>query len=150
MSTTEVHDTLTELIDTIENGRRGFAQGAEKLAKDGHPELAKAFEELSRQRASFAAELRALSPDLTFDTADTGTVPGALHRGWLALKDALSGNDPHGVLDAAEQGEDHAIADYSAALERDLPMTVRSVVERQYGEIRQAHDRVKALRDQND
>lgn len=148
MTTNALHDILTELIDTVENGRRGFAEGAEKLAKDGQDQLAEAFDSLSRQRASFAAELRSLSPDLTFDTEKGGTVPGALHRGWLALKDALSGNDPHGVLDAAEQGEDHAISDFSKALEQQLPEPARSVIERQYGEIRQAHDRVKALRDQ--
>ena len=72
---------------------------------------------------------------------------GAMQRGWLTLKDAVAGDDPKAVLDAAEQGEDHAVSEFKDALDKDLPADVRTVVERQAQAVRAAHDRVKALRD---
>ena len=78
-----------------------------------------------------------------------GSVPGALHRSWMALRDALTGDDPYAVLAAAEEGEDHAVAEYRKAVSADLPDPVRSTVERQAAEVKTGHDKVKALRDAN-
>ena len=65
----------------------------------------------------------------------------------MSLKDALAGSSPDGVLDAAEQGEDHAIKEYDKALGSDLSTELRTVVERQSMEVRAAHDEVRSLRD---
>ena len=146
---TTTTDTLKKLVETSENGKRGFAEGAEKLSKDGHAAMAATFAELSRQRNTFAGELRALDPALVDAEESDGSVSGAIHRGWMALKDALNGDDPHGVLDAAEQGEDHAMKEFSAALEGGLPDAARTVVARQYAEITASHDKITSLRDQN-
>ena len=70
-----------------------------------------------------------------------------LHRGWMSLKDALTGSSPSGVLDAAEQGEDHAVKEYDKALGSELSPELRAVVERQSAEVRAAHDEVRSLRD---
>jgi uncharacterized protein (TIGR02284 family) len=79
---------------------------------------------------------------------EDGSASAALHRGWMSLKDAISGSDPDGILDAAEQGEDHAKEAYEKALkDDDLAPQARTVVQRQYDDIKSAHDRVKALRD---
>lgn len=146
---TQTVDTLKHLVETVENGQRGFADGAAKLAKDGNPVMAATFTELGHERAMFASELRSLHPEM-FQLDDAmGTVPGAVHRGWLALKDALTGDNPHAVLDVAEQGEDHALKAFATALDSDLPDAVRAVVSRQSAEIQAAHDTVKALRDRN-
>ena len=146
---TTMTDTLNKLVETTENGKRGFAEGAEKLSKDGHVAMAATFAELSLQRATFASELRALDPALVDAQESDGSVAGVIHRSWMALKDALNGNDPHGVLDAAEQGEDHAVKEFSAALEGGLPDAARPVVARQYAAIKASHDKIKALRDQD-
>ena len=72
----------------------------------------------------------------------------AVHRGWMSVKDVLAGTgDPEGVLDAAEQGEDHAKSDYAEALEADISPELRTVVERQYTAVQHAHDLVRDLRD---
>ena len=72
---------------------------------------------------------------------------GALHRGWMSIKDAVSGDDAKGVLDAAEQGEDHAKSEYADALKSDISAHLRTVVERQATQVKLVHDEVKALRD---
>jgi len=136
-----------DLIQTLEDGKEGFAKGAEKLADSDRPELAAAFRQNSQQRERFATELQEMAKDYGDQIDDSGTVAGTLHRGWMALKDALSGSGPDGVLDAAEQGEDHALKEYDKALKDDISPGLRTVVERQRTEVQAAHDQVKALRE---
>jgi uncharacterized protein (TIGR02284 family) len=136
-----------DLIETLEDGRVGFAKGAEKLTSDGNTAFAQKFNELSAQRARFAEELRELARQYGDKIDEDGSMLGALHRGWMSIKDAVAGDDPEGVLDAAEQGEDHAKSEYEDALKADISAHLRAVVERQAREVQAAHDEVKALRD---
>lgn len=135
-----------DLIETLEDGREGFAKGAEKLASSGNTREADVFRQLSEQRAALSAELRKTAQANGEDADDSGSMAGKLHRGWMSLKDALAGSDPDGVLDAAEQGEDHAVSEYDKALKAEISQPLRAVVERQATEIKRGHDAVKALR----
>ena len=47
------------------------------------------------------------------DAADH-TARGALHRGWMVLKAALSGSDDRAIISEAEHSEDLALAAYNA------------------------------------
>ena len=134
-----------DLIETLEDGKEGFAKGAEKLDDSESPELAKTFRRFSEQRSSFSAELRQIAAEYGDDIHESGSMAGALHRGWMSLKDALTGSDPKGVLQAAEQGEDHAVKEYDKALGEDISPTLRSVVVRQAAEVKAAHDQVRTL-----
>jgi uncharacterized protein (TIGR02284 family) len=142
---------LADLVETLEDGREGFRQAAVKLADDGHPDLARAMSRFSEERARLSAELReaALARGVEIE-ADRGSSLGAVHRGWMALKDSLSGSDPHAVLAVAESGEDHAVDEYDRALSRpDLPEDLRPVIVDQAQRVRSAHDEVRDLRDQS-
>ncbi len=145
MSTDE--EVTKELVETLEDGEKGFAKGAEKLDESDAPELAAAFRQFSAQRATFSAELRALAGAYGDHVEESGTAAAALHRGWMSLKDALTGSDPKGVLDAAEQGEDHAVKEYRKALDADISAGLREVVQRQSVDVKAAHDKVRSMRD---
>lgn len=136
------------LIQTLEDGRKGFESAADKLTESDRPELATQFRQFAEQRAGFAAELRSLALAYGDDADDSGSLAGTVHRGWMAVKDAVTGSNPNGVLDTAEQGEDHAVSAYAEALTADLSGDLRSIVERQYLEVQQAHRTVRTLRDQ--
>ena len=138
-----------DLIETLEDGKEGFAKGAEKLAASNSPEFAATFRRFSDQRASFSSELRGLAQSHGDDIDEGGSLAGTLHRGWMSLKDALAGSDPDGVLDAAEQGEDHAVDEYHKALQEDISPELRVVVERQFTLVKAAHDEVRALRERS-
>ncbi len=144
MSTDEA--VTKDLIEVLEDGKDGFAKGAEKLTSSDRPEFAKKFTEYSAQRERFATELKSLAANYGDEVKKEGSVTGALHRGWLTLKDALAGSSPDGVLDAAEQGEDHAVEAYDKALKSDISAGLRTVVQRQYTDVKAAHDDVRALR----
>ena len=135
-----------DLLQTLEDGRAGYEKGAEKLDSTDAPELAPTFRKYSEQRAAFTTELQSLAQQYGDQLDADGSLAGTLHRGWLSLKDALAGSKPDGVIDAAEQGEDHAVSEYEKALDADISPELRSVVQRQLTEIRAAHDDVKAMR----
>ncbi|MGH8925682.1 MAG: hypothetical protein ACRDWA_13755 [Acidimicrobiia bacterium] len=44
----------------------------------------------------------------------------------MAVKDAVTGSDPGAVLDVAEQGEEHAVAEYERAMEEEISICATS------------------------
>lgn len=137
--------TLNDVIEILKDGQHGFKTAAEDVKV---PELARIFNRYSQQRAEFVAELQARVVGLGADVEKTGSVTGAMHRGWINLKAALSSNEPHAVLEEAERGEDAAVAEYKKALDNsDLDLPTRDILSRQYADVRAAHDQVKQLRD---
>lgn len=82
----------------------------------------------AEQRREFSAELRGMAETYGDAIDEGGSAAAAVHRGWIALKDALTGADPKPVLRAALQGEEHAISEYEKALEEDLSPSLRTVV----------------------
>ena len=139
------NEIIDDLIETLKDGQEGFKQAAESV-KD--PQLKSLFNEYSQQRARFAVELRskAQSPDER-ESKMSGSAAGALHRGWINLKSAVTQGDDHAILAECERGEDSAVEEFRKALNDNLSVPVQEMVSRQYAEIKQAHDRVKHLRD---
>ena len=135
----------TKLIHTLENGKEGFAKAAEKLGASDRPEVATKFREFSQQRAKMSDELKQITVAYGDDAEQRGTVPGALHRGWIAVKDAFTGDDADAVISAAETGEDHALEQYREALDADISPEFRPVVARQMASVEAAHDYVRSL-----
>jgi uncharacterized protein (TIGR02284 family) len=139
-------DTIIDnLIETLKDGQEGFKQAAQSV-KD--PQLKSVFDEYSRQRARFVSELRsqAQSPEER-ESKPSGSAAGALHRGWMNLKSALTRADDHAILAECERGEDSAVEEYKKALDNGLSAPVQQILSRQYAQIKEAHDRVKSLRD---
>ena len=134
-----------ELVETLRDGERGFAEAADKLRDGEHPEWAEALQRMSAQRAGFAREIVDMGHAYGDDVDESGTVAAAVHRGWISVKDALTGDDAGAVLGAAATGEDHAVSEYEKALELDLSAGFRDVVTRQHAAVVAARDEVKAL-----
>jgi uncharacterized protein (TIGR02284 family) len=112
------------------------------------PQLKSLFDEYSRQRARFMVELRSNAQSSDKREADvSGSSGGALHRGWINLKSALTGGDDHAILAECERGEDSAVEEYRKALNDGLSAPVQQIVSRQYDEIKATHDRIRNLRD---
>ena len=134
---------LNDLIETSKNGEKGFLAAAEDTK---NPELKSLFESRSRDCAAGAAELQALVTQLGGKPEDSGTVAGALHRGWVNLKSAVTGRSDTAILEECERGEDVAKKDYVDALQEALPEDIRAVVQRQYDGVLRNHDQIRDLR----
>ncbi len=63
------------------------------------------------------------------------------------MKSAVNRGDDHAILAECERGEDSAVEEYEKAMADNLSAPLREIVARQYAEIKNAHDRVKNLRD---
>ncbi len=134
---------LNNLIATCKDGQDGFQTAAEGIKRSDIKSL---FYQYSQQRAQFAGELQAEVRRLGGDPEQTGSVAATLHRGWINLKSAMTGEDETAVLAECERGEDSAVSNYQSALTTDdLPADVRAVIERQYAQVREAHDRIRNL-----
>lgn len=138
--------TLNNLIETLKDGQKGFAAAAEDVPD---ADLKALFLKYSQQRTQLAGELQGLAKiHGEAEPTDSGSVAGAIHRGWIDLKAALASRDNHAILAECERGEDVAVAAYKKALEdTDLPADVRSIIESQYSTVKSTHDHVRNLRD---
>ena len=140
----DVISTLNNLIETCKDGQNGFQVAAEGIENSNLKSL---FYEYSQQRAKFAGELQALVRELGGDPENSGSTAATLHRGWINIKSIVTGKDDTAILDECERGEDVAKKAYQDASRMNLPTNVMTVIERQAQEVKEAHDRVRDLRD---
>ncbi len=141
----EMERVLIDVITTLQDGQKGFADIGEHLQDDT---LKRYFLAESLKRASFRADLEAeLHRAGIHDVKDSGSVAGTLHRTWGDFKASLGGGD-HTLLETAEQGEDVAKKTYKEALEQDLPLPIRQLLTEQQAHVLTSHDFVKRHRDE--
>ncbi|MBB3102285.1 ferritin-like domain-containing protein [Azomonas macrocytogenes] len=144
MDNKSVISVLNDLIETSLDGEKGFQECAEDLKTPEYKSNLIRHAEECRQAAQ---ELQQTVISLGGDPQRSPSVSGALHRGWIDFKSAISGKDDEAILNECERGEDVAISSYKDALAQELPSDVRSLVERQYQCVQRSHDQVKAMRD---
>lgn len=144
MSNQDVVATLNDLIETSRDGEKGFRECADEA---DNPELKSLFARAASRCNEAVTELSQAVRQHGGDPDDSGSVSGALHRGWLELRTALTSNDDKAVLEECERGEDSAMKNYREALDKDLPPDIRALVQKQFEGVRENHDRIKALRD---
>src|SRR5438477_3856342 len=141
----EVISTINSLIETLQDGQKGFKEAAEAV-KD--PQLKSLFNQYSQQRSRFATELQNQAKSLgEAEPEKTSSAAGVMHRAWINLKSAVTTGDDHAILAECERGEDSAVNEYKEAMEDNLSSPLREIVSRQYSEVKSAHDRIKSLRD---
>ena len=138
--------TLNSLIETCKDGEKGFKEAAEGLKS---ADIKARFMEYSRERAQMAAELQAEVRRLGGDPDKGGSMSGSIHRGWMDLKSAITGQDDHAIVSEAERGEDVAKAAYESALNEPLPASAQALVQQQAAKVRRVHDAVRDLRDRH-
>lgn len=133
---------LNDLIETCKDGVNGFRTAAaavtEPTAKSLFTSRVPVIEHAS---AELQAEVRRLggSPETT------GSVAATIHRGWIDLKAAVTGQDDAAIITECERGEQVAVHNYEEARKKDLPSDIRAIVERQYQGAVQNLERVRAL-----
>lgn len=137
--------TLNDLIEVSRDGEAGFR----KAAEDAHsPELKTLFASRAAEISAAVLELQTQVTALGGKPEDSGSVSGALHRGWLSLREAVTSRDDKAILEETEKGEDVAKKKYADALqETDLSPDVRMLIERQYQGVLRNHDLIRDMRD---
>lgn len=135
-------DVLNRLIQTCRDGELGFRYAANHVRNS---EVKALFLEIASQRDTFAGEILPHAQRLGGASEPDGSVAGALHRGWMTIKDTIRAHEDAVIIREVERGERIALAAYEDALDGMLPPTVRDLVERQCSHIRHSFNRVHAM-----
>jgi uncharacterized protein (TIGR02284 family) len=139
----DVISLLNNLIETCKDGEQGFKEAAEGVERS---DLKSTFYEYSQQRSQYAGVLQGLVRSLGGDPESGGSISGAMHRGWINIKSAVTGQDEAAILNECERGEDVAKEAYEAALNTTLPSNIEDVIRQQSQGVQAAHNRVRELR----
>lgn len=106
-------DILQELLCLNIDSAKGYEECAE-LTKD-HGLIA-TFSEIAHQRRENAQVLKSHSSSSSNDS-DQGSYSAALHRAWICIKDACSGDERATLLNEVVRGEGILAEAYSRAVE---------------------------------
>ena len=142
MANETIARALTDLLNLNRTSAKGYQTAAEEVKS---AELKAKLSQFSQERAGFVADLEGFAKQYGIDahatTVETVTndAAAAVHRGWLNVKSALTGEDDSAVLDAAETGEATALKAYETALSsNDVPAGAKTVFQQQHDAILQA------------
>ena len=124
---------LNKLITTLYDGENGYKEAAEEV---DNASLATRFRTLSQQRYDFGHEIKPFIKQLGGDIDKGGSASAAIHRAWIDLKTALSGNDEAAVLNECVRGEESAVETYQdVIMNGDLSPAALTTVRRQLDDI---------------
>ncbi len=148
MKTNETAEILNDLVQINNDRIEGYEKAIENLKAEDH-DLKSLFismiDESRKCKMDLSTELNVLKED-----TDSGTTnSGKLYRAWMDVKAAFTGHDRKGILENCEFGEDAAQKAYKAAANDDnLPGHLKTLILGQKNTLRESHDKIKALRDQ--
>ncbi|GGF06560.1 PA2169 family four-helix-bundle protein [Hymenobacter cavernae] len=136
---------LNELIETLKDGQKGYA---EAMTDVEDADLKDTFKKYAAQRASYITELEDQMFKLDLKPDETSSITGTVHRAFINLKGLVTSKDRHSILAECERGEDYAKKAYETAQKIEgLPAELKAVIEKQAAGITQGHDEMRALRD---
>lgn len=123
------------------------SQGGYKTAADvlRNKEYAVLFRQYAQQRQENATELTRLIRASGHTPDKTGTIPGLFRQGWINLEAALTEGDAP-IFAEIERADTLTVSAYQDVMGKITREEIMAVLRRQFTEIRNAYDRVKALR----
>lgn len=144
-----IHNTLVnnlqELLEKNYDAEKGFT----KAMKDAENMRLKTFlQRQAAQRAKFVTELDHQLRALNETPKESGSTTGSLHRTWIDIKSALTGNEDEAVLEECIRGDKASVEEYEEKLkEENFPPQIQSVLQNQLMEIKSTLNEVKTLED---
>ena len=138
----KVEGILEKSIDA----EKGFETAAENSKSIS---LKNYFLEKSRQRGSFIAELKIELYKRDFTAAESsGSLTGDVHRVWMDIKSALTGDNDEAMLEESIRGEKIAFKEFEQVLETEyLSLEMRNLLSKQYSIIKNDLETIKTIED---
>ncbi|MGX7896444.1 PA2169 family four-helix-bundle protein [Tsuneonella sp. HG222] len=136
--------TLNTLIGTLIDSVNGYQKAA---ADTDNTRFAELFNARAQERQAAVTKLQAAVARMGGNPEDDGTTAGAIHRGWINLKEAVVGRDDEAIVNSVESGEDYLKEKFEAALRHvDLPADARAAVEEAWTSVKAGHDQMSQLK----
>jgi uncharacterized protein (TIGR02284 family) len=116
---------VNDLVETLVDGVRGYRTAADAVEDEG---LAGVLRKLADERHEVARRLVQVAADAGTEVhADLdGTVGGGLHRAWIGLEGAVTGDES--IVNSAIRGEEHALEECEEALGTGIGEPVAAAV----------------------
>lgn len=135
---------LNELVETLKDGQKGYA---EAMTDVEDADLKDTFKQFAVQRSGYINEIEDQMFKLDLKPDESTSITSKVHRSFINLKSLVTGKNRDSILDECERGEDVAVKAYQTALKaEDLPSALQGVIEKQYQGVQAAHDKIKGLR----
>ncbi|MGI4835691.1 MAG: ferritin-like domain-containing protein [Janthinobacterium lividum] len=134
---------FTDLLHLNRTSAQGYQEAAEEVKSS---ELKSQLNQYSQQRSQFVSQLEQQASQLGISAQSDATIESvatdaaaAVHRGWINVKAAFTGNDDSSILSTCETGEESALKAYDTAIQLgDISPSLKSVLEQQRSEIQSA------------
>lgn len=137
-------EALHDLIQINKEGEHGYKEASESIQSDDFKTV---LYRLSQQRALFRGELEEILHKDFRDSAEVSeSLTSKAHRFWIDFKSSLSNSDDQAILSECERGEEHAIKQYTDALDGRLPEYVESMVKKQLDLIRGSLSQIREFK----
>ncbi len=135
-------DQLNHLVRINKDAEAGFRTAAENVKNS---ELETLFTGYAKQHLKFATELQEKIRHLGGNTSDSGTLGGALDRGWMDFKSTLSGHSATAMLKSCESGEESAESGYLDAAGSHPTGQTRALIDKHLEQIKAFRTRLARL-----
>ncbi|UAB80205.1 PA2169 family four-helix-bundle protein [Marixanthomonas sp. SCSIO 43207] len=144
-----IHQDLVNNLQGLLEKNYDAEKGFKKAMEDAESQDLKRFlKTQALQRNRFATELDKEIRDLNETPKESGSTTGTLHRTWIELKSAVSGNDDEAVLEECIRGEKASLEEYENTLkENRFPQQLQVLLDSQLAEIKGTVAKVKSLED---
>lgn len=141
----EIVDNLQDLLEKNYDAEKGFT----KAMKDAKNENLKKFlKKQAVQHNRFATELDQQLRNLNEEPKESGSFTGDLHRTWIDIKSAVSGNNDEAVLEECIRGEKASWNEYEEKLKKhNFPPNISNILQKQAAEIHNTLNSVKTMED---
>ncbi|MBI1280512.1 MAG: PA2169 family four-helix-bundle protein [Anaerolineaceae bacterium] len=135
---------LNGLILVCHDAHDGYMQAADSITSSAYKTM---FAEYALERSRFAAQLANVILDHGGDPDDDGHAMSMFSRGWTNIKPVLMGGDYGAIFAECERSEGIAKNAYERVLGKQIATDAYVVVNHQFKQIEEAHDRIRNLRE---
>ena len=138
-------EAVNDLIEINNDRIAGYEKAANQASDE---DLRSLFNNMAMQSRRFTNELKQSVATLGATPAEGTTTKGKIYRTWMDVKATFTGDSRKSVLSSCEFGEDAAQHAYETVLkEEEITGDIRRTIENQKNSLREAHDKIKNLRD---
>ena len=138
----ETIDQLNLLIQINKDCEAAFLTASKNI---NNTELETMFDGYARQHAKFASEIQSEVERLGGRFSESGSVGGAVQRGWMDLKSAISGHSARAILGSCKGGEESAQHAYDDAVDDNPSGQTHLLLARHQQQVKEIRTRIARL-----
>lgn len=145
----DIHNNLVNNLQGLLEKNYDAEKGFKKALETTKSEPLKGFlKNKAVQHSRFANELNDEILKLNETPKSSGSITGAVHRGWIDVKSALKPNTDEAILEECIRGEKASLKEYEETLENNVfPPQISGVISKQLTDIKSTVSKVEKLED---